>query len=442
MKDLISQLRGEAYEFKEPWRATEKSLTIIVPIVTKKAGTRGYAVLEEVKDKVKIEDTGHIGEAKIAGDVDKPTFIPGGTMLKGATQARATQFGIVVIPQKTEQIPIQCIHASRGIRAGATFTPAGQTPRKVYSMMLAHRNQSYTWNAVSNYSAMALADVPQVTVAPDNLVGVVEETQRFREDLTQLLKGIPNYVNQVGTVIIDTDGVLGLEMYDHPDSWKAFADSIMRSHAEALAKEDKLGIFKPDMQAIIPIIFSFLDEIEKSKEEEVFNRNNARTVILKAEGYVGEYTELNAKTIHLLITRKEKQPEKEPVWAEPARRAIRTSLERLSATPMYQTAAPSTASPMTKMPSESTAFYAVAQDVTTSDWLQRRKNKWKPILNHLEKPKTWTNLKSELPIAKATLADRIRKLQQIGAIEKRKDENGTVRYYATGLGQELKKKSE
>lgn len=431
MKDLISQLKAEAYEFKEPWRATDKSLTIIVPIVAKAAGTRGYVVLEEVKDKIKIEDTGHIGEAKITGDVDKPTFIPGGTMLKGATQARATQFGIVVIPQKTEQIPIQCIHASRGIRAGAAFTPAGQTPRKVYSMMLASRNQSRTWNAVSHYSAMALAETPQVTVAQDDLIGVVEETEKFREDLKQLLKGIPSYINQVGTVIIDTDGVLGLEMYDHPDSWKAFSESIMRSHAEALAKEDKLGIFKADMEKIVPTILAFLSQIEKAKEEEVFNRNNARTVILKVEGYVGEYTELNEKTVHFLVTRCEKEPSPK----------LETRLPQRQPWPRYTRQERTT--PAIAVPSETSAFYTTtAGDVGTTDWLRRRKKKWMPLLNQLEQPKTWTALKSELPIAKATLSDRIKKLEQAGAIEKHKDENGIIRYSLTGIGYELKKAKE
>jgi DNA-binding HxlR family transcriptional regulator len=425
MEDLISKIEGGAYEFKEPWRVTGKSLTIIVPIVARKTETRGYVVLEEVKDKVRIEDTGRIGEAKITGNVDKPTFIPGGTMLKGATQARAIQFGLVVIPQKTEQVLVHCIHASRGIRPGATFTPAGRTPHKVYSYMLAYRSQSHTWNAVSHYSAMALAETPQVTVAADDLVGVIEETQRFREDLMQLLKGIPSYINQTGVAIINHDGVLGLEMYDHPDSWKAFSESIIQSYSEALAREDKTGIFKLDLEAAVNALKAFIEEIKKAKREEVFNKNNATTVILKAEGYVGEYTTLNGKTIHLLITRKEKEPE----WVKPARTAIERTLERLTRERTYQTATP---------PETPSMLYATA---TPDLWREKWKNRIKGprILTALEQPKTWTDLTSELKMSKATLSSRLKNLQQLGVIEKHRDENGVTRYYATGLGQELSK---
>jgi DNA-binding transcriptional ArsR family regulator len=430
MKDLMLKIEDGAYEFKEPWRATGKSLTIIVPIVARKAETRGYVVLEEVKDKVLIEDTGRIGEAKITGNVDKPTFVPGGTMLKGATQARATQFGLVVIPQKTEQVLVHCIHASRGIRPGATFTPAGRTPHKVYSYMLAYRSQSHTWNAVSHYSAMALSETPQVTVAADDLVGIVEETQRFREDLKQLLKGIPSYINQTGVAIIDHDGVLGLEMYDHPDSWKAFSESIIQSYLEALAREDKTGIFKIDLEAAVNALKAFIEEIKKAEGEEVFNKNNARTVILKAEGYVGEYTTLNGKTIHLLIIRKEKETIKPQPTAPIPYRYRETA--RRTRYPAYGITAPS----------ETSIFYTTS---IPNHWAENWKKKMRKdiateVLNALKQPKTWTSLTSELQMSKATLSSHLKNLQQLGVVEKHRDENGVTRYYTTGLGQELKKK--
>lgn len=440
MKDLISQLvEAETYEFKKPWRATNKSLTIVVPIVAKKPGSRSYVVLEEVKDKVKIIDTGGISQARIEGNVDKPVFIRGGTMLKGATQERATQYGIVVIPQKSEQIPVHCIHASKGIRAGATFFAMGHVPQPVYSDMLASRNQSVTWSAVSNYHARA-SSTPMgraMALAPvrsDDLIQTVETVQQFREDLKEILKNIPDYVDQVGTVIIDPDGVAGLEVYDHPKSWKAFSESIIRSFSEALTKEDKFGIFKPDMKAVVPIIHTFLQELKKASEEEVFNKNNARTVIVKTEDYVGEYTTLETKTIHLLITRKSKKP------ARPQRRipmpltqpptsipSPRTYEEQY--TPIYTTTA------------EPPAFYYA--NVATDNWTRRQQRQVKKrfqVLNTLKnKPKTWTTLKSELPMAKATLSASLKDLRRIGAVEKSIHENGVTRYCLTGFGHEMLK---
>jgi DNA-binding HxlR family transcriptional regulator/predicted ester cyclase len=428
VKDLIAQIEKETFEFKEPWRATNKSLTIVVPIVSKTYGSREYYVLEEVKDKITITDTGKIDEAKIRSNVDKPTFIRGGTMLKGATQERSTHFGTVIAPNKTEQVIVHCIHASRGIRAGAGFVPSGHTPRKVYSMMLAKRSQSYTWNAVSQYSASALTEVPTAegTFFADDLVGAVEAVDKFREDLKEILKSIPSYVNQFGTLIADPDGILGVEMYDHPDSWKAFSESIMRSFSDALTKEGKFEVFKPNMEAIIPLIQSLLKEIREAEEEEVFNKDGARTVIIRVEGYVGEYTTLNSKTIHLLITRCEKEHEAPSKSSAGGHSSIWPRTRE--PTPSLRFSAPTT-------------FYTANVQEATSQLTRRWKTRYQ-LLKTLDEPKSWTALTAEVPMAKATLASSLKELQQIGAVDKHKDENGVTRYSLSGIGYQMLKKKE
>jgi DNA-binding MarR family transcriptional regulator len=410
MKDMLSNLAKGAYEFKDPWRATDKSLTVIVPIVATRTVTRNYVVLEEVKDRVKIVDTGGISQACIEGDVNAPTFVRGGTMLKGATQERATQFGIVVIPEKSEPIPVHCIHASRGIRPGAQFQVGGMSPRRVYSTILSDRNQTRTWSEVRSFamaqkSELPVADRLRAYTPPDDLVATVESMQGFTRNLNEILKHIPDYANQVGVVIIDPEGITGFEMYDHQDSWKAFSESIIRSYSEELSKEDKTGIFKPDMTAAVSTVRRFLKEIEKAQEEEVFNKNKARTILLNTQDYVGEYTSVDGRTIHLLVTRR--NPAKAPV--ERFDLTIRRNSE-------------STRSPIQRL----------------VNWGKRKMKKGAPVLNELkERPRTWTDLRSEVSMSKATLSSRLKELQEHDVVEKRKDKNGVVRYSLTGIGHEI-----
>jgi len=426
LKDLVSKLlEGVDFEFKNPWRASSRALTVVVPIVAKRAGSREYVTLEEVTDKVKITDTGSISGAKIEGDVDKPTFIRGGTMLKGATQERASQYGIVVVPVRAEQIPVHCIHASRGIHAGAGFSIAGVAPAQVYAAMAQHRSQSATWNAVADFNARA-THMAEHLIHPedrhfpsDDLVKVQETLQAARKDLQEILKGLPSYIDQVGAIIIDPDGVLSLETYDHPDSWKALSQAIIQSVSDALAKEDKLGIFKPDMQAIIPVILSFLRQMQTAAEEEVFNQNSARTVLLNAESFVGEYASLNGKTIHLLIARKEKElargPPSRGVWYGP--------LEPLD---------------------HSRSEYRYETTVLTANVSPppRRRDKWAVVLDCLDQPKTWSNLTHDIDLSKATLSTRLKDLQSIGAVEKQTHSNGKVRYARSAYGEYLVNQSE
>ena len=51
MKDIVSEI-GQAYTFKDPWRATNRSLTIVVPIVANTNGNREYVVLEETNKQI------------------------------------------------------------------------------------------------------------------------------------------------------------------------------------------------------------------------------------------------------------------------------------------------------------------------------------------------------------------------------------------------------
>ena len=321
MKDLLSGFTAGRYQFKSPWQATERSLTIIVPIVAQAPQRRDYVVLEEVKDNANIRDTGGINRARVEGFGSQPTFIRGGTMLKGPTQARATQFGIVVFPQRSTTVPVHCIHASRRIHPGTQFHASGFAPPEVYATILFERNQQRTWSEVKRYSTRVRAQdatqrypvgrerllrlhSPLSWLQTDDLVGNIDALHAFRKDLEKLLKAIPDYVDQVGAVVVDASGVLGLEVYDHPDSWKAFSKSIFRSYSEALSKEDTAGIFKPDMSAIIPTLHAFLSDIEKATQEEVYSQATATTRILKTAKYVGEYSMLEGKTMHLLVTRR------------------------------------------------------------------------------------------------------------------------------------------
>lgn len=432
MKDLLSKMDSGEFEFKEPWRAG-KSLAVIVPIVAKKTGPRNYVVLEEVQDKVRITDTGSIDEAKVEGEFDKPTFIRGGTMLKGATQERATQYSVIITPEKAEIfVPVHCVHASKGIRPGAFFMIASAyTPPKVHSNMLVARNQTHTWNAVANYSANLLARLEPSTSFPqvrhDNLVEVQESVTKFRKDLEDMLKQIPDYVNQVGTVVIDPDGIVGLEMFDHPESWKAVTEKVKRTFTEALTREDKAGIFKPDLEAALTVINTLLEKLEKPQEErEVFSKANARTVIFKVEGYVGEYTTLNDKTIHLTITRREEETEK--LRTRPLRTSFPADFLRRSE-PYEATAGPA-------------VLYATPTtgNVWRENW-KRRMRKGEDVLTSLEEgPKTWTNLTSELKMSKATLSSSLKNFQQMGIVEKYRGTNGVTRYSLTAYGQELKRK--
>ena len=271
-------------------------------------------LIDEVKDKVTLVDTGAIDKTEVNNQSDKFVYIKGGTLLKSKSQPRTIQHGVVIAPNKEKvKIPVLCIHASRGIRRGEKFEAKGLVPRSIKSGLIAGRSQSRVWSDVRGYYAMASESFGTNTlfanalaadsISSDDLVGVEEKVQEFNESLKKILASIPDYKHQVGVVIIDPNGVVGLELYDHPKSWEVFSKAIVKSYSDILTKEGKVELFVPNIEVANEVVKGFLSTLEKVTEEEVFNQNGARTVVVKADDYVGEYTTLNGNTIHLSVTR-------------------------------------------------------------------------------------------------------------------------------------------
>ncbi|GAH88419.1 unnamed protein product, partial [marine sediment metagenome] len=146
----------EEYEVGEPWKLT-KGAGFVIPILGRPPFMdRNYVLLQEVLDKVSFKDTGGIGGVNVKNDSGRSVFVRKGTMLKGmGTQSRSPVAGVVLEPlDEMIKVPVDCIHQSHGIRAGAAFTAMGVTPQRVYQSL---GRQSATWASIGSYSGRARA---------------------------------------------------------------------------------------------------------------------------------------------------------------------------------------------------------------------------------------------------------------------------------------------
>jgi hypothetical protein len=162
VEELISSIQEETggYKLGKPWRHNQHSLTCVVPILkTTKDSKREYITLTEAK-KVVITDTGKINEALVKNNEDIPIFIRLGEILSGNTQERAVTSSRIVLPNQEVTIPVACIHASKGIRAGTVLSFNGFAPNKEYSYIYnvhnyGQANQKDSWNLDHTYTAYA-----------------------------------------------------------------------------------------------------------------------------------------------------------------------------------------------------------------------------------------------------------------------------------------------
>jgi hypothetical protein len=131
IEQFLNNLNREiGYKFGSPWRYSDKSLGVIVPILkTGDIGAREYITLEEARNRgVEFKDSGSIDKVIIESSWPDPIFIRSGTVLKSqGTQTRAVESSVVIVPKEeknkrsnapeiivtTQEIPVRCIYASR-----------------------------------------------------------------------------------------------------------------------------------------------------------------------------------------------------------------------------------------------------------------------------------------------------------------------------------------
>lgn len=329
LKDLSEET---IYKFGTPWRYSDKSLGVVIPILKKDGvdiGERVYITLEEAKDQgIVFKDTGRIDRVIVESSVDKPIFIRSGTAFKsGGTQPRAVEVSTIIIPQKEkektqQEILVRCIHASKPISSNTKFEYGGDVPLEVRSALISRGGQAKTWDSVgyathrlmstrlgASLSTHHFTSPRPMRLATDNLVGVMEEVDKFTGNIDEILAKVPLFEDQVGAFFLDMKDVVGMEMFDAPKSWEAIHKEVEKRLGESVAKEEDKSFFKPDYEKVKPLVLLFLKKLLEGERTET-TQGIVSTVSIKGDGVVGEATLIDGKVIHLVGLRSEKKTEK------------------------------------------------------------------------------------------------------------------------------------
>jgi len=331
INELLENIeQGTDFILGTPWRYSDKSMGVVVPILVKEhvsKTVRSYITLEEAKEKgIEVKDTGKIDRVVIESSLDSPVFIRAGTILKSnTTQSRAVETSILIIKKEEDkkhkmEVPVRCVYASKGISGGTKFAYGGTVPLEVREALLSKKGQASTWYAVAketNYRTQAMRSTPgferhmqSSQVRSDNLSGVMEEIDKFTPNLDKILNKVPLFKEQVGAVFMDMKDVVGLEMFDHPKSWEAIHKDVEKRLGESVAKEDQ-SFFKPDYDKVKPMIYGFMKKLIDGEKTEIKGKGDSSTVIIRGDGVIGEATMIGDKVIHLVGIKSQPESKKE-----------------------------------------------------------------------------------------------------------------------------------
>lgn len=337
--DIATEKNG--YSIGKPWRFTDFSLAAIVPILREvNTKQRGYRLLSEVGDQVRIKDTGQIDKVELVNNSPYPVLLKAGQVVGGATQARALTKSEVLMPEEKLVADCVCVHSTQGIRGGQQVKPitispsrvrrevyrghydeAGQLSNYGYSTSYQHK----VWSGVNEYSrsmVMSVSRLSALAASPDadrygladmprtpldfstpiqDLAGRVTEAEdKFRE----IIKKVPEIASQVGMALLTISGLDMMESFEHPGSWEAIRKEILKSEASKVADlSDMESVFEFKEEKARSTIRELL--ATKFEEKAVVEKQDTATFLLDAKRVTGEVVALYGEPIHCTFVKKD-----------------------------------------------------------------------------------------------------------------------------------------
>lgn len=346
LNDIVDSKFG--FSLGAPWKYSEKSLGVVVPITRTGMADREYATMYEVLKDLNLKDTGSINGVELQNKTGKAVFIRAGTIFKGTTQNRATQHSGVYTPDKEEIIPVRCVHQTHGIRTGSTMTYGDIAPMSV-TMNLMSGDQSSVWQSVRRYTSGTTDTVSDYGIhttsysfmgnsgnthhafstayrarsggqsasrrigasmfpashvtGSDDLLGHLQKTDEAKSLMDEMMQKVPLFENQVGAIIFNPVGVIALETFDHPKSWEAVKKEIIEKYGDKIKKEQEDHIFELKPEMIKPSLKKFIDNMTDFKEKTIRIDDFSETKVVSGTGIIGEYTVVKGQPIHVLLYR-------------------------------------------------------------------------------------------------------------------------------------------
>ena len=403
----------ETLTLGEPWKYSDRSVTIVVPILRAGPTGRKYRLLQELKDQVKISDTGAIDNAVIKNQSSSNVFVRSGTILTGKTQTRSVSTSTVIPAKESLSVPVRCIYASKGISRHAQMKVEEEiAPKQVMSAMVMERSQSEVWSSVEDYSMSA----PIITheSRSDDLLSVLRSTREFGEEIERLLEKIPgDHPGQVGIAVLSLSGVVGVEFFDHPDSWGAFSKSVVRNYSEEIFREAEEDLFEVKLEKAHPLVFAFLMGLLES-EKNIAHESPVSTTYTMSKGTTfGEYTEMDGELIHFIGGKREEPQE---YGLRPIRRGAPASSR-----PEYSSR-PASTRLRQRISRGDMENYSL-------DMYRARKGSQEVIEELNAEALTWKEMEDKVPLSTRTLSKRLKEGMEKGFIDKlERPSNGKSAY--------------
>ena len=282
--------------------------------------------------------------------------------------------------------------------------------------------QSSTWASISKYTSKIQAKMSEggrSAVRHDNLVGVESIIQSQDDVVVDALKNVPgDHVRQIGVVVFDLKGVVAVELFNSPGSWKAFSQSIIRSYREVLTEEAG-DLIEVRTDKAKEVFMRYLDNLGDLKRTLLTENTVSKVWDLRDNAIEGELTEIEGQEVHLVLNRVSEKPKVAPIQEQ--------QIGFLGVEELVE---------------ENLGQDQRVRDIESTRYIQKRGNY--SVLSELaQAPHLFKDLLDKVDVSGGTLASRIKEAEGIGLIEKGiRKSNGSPAYTLTEEGEKTKEQGD
>ena len=245
----------KSLKIEEPQVSGE--IFIVFPLTVAETNGRDYLTLEEAfrQGLVFISESSSVPEVLIGIKGEKPVLVVEGEVIVGGWQNRTVNISLLLEAGREHRIPVSCIEqrrwsprrvhrpsiptADEGVErvafSVAEYAAHSRLRRKktesaTMQFLMTNRpisDQREVWREVS-----AELRAAKVASATEDATALYEHR---RTSIDDLLKPIVTVRNQVGAIVGIGQSIVGLEVFDHPETWQILGSKVLYGYAaEAL----------------------------------------------------------------------------------------------------------------------------------------------------------------------------------------------------------------
>lgn len=306
MKQIIDQALG----VKIGAPVTFKNMTVF-PLMGGQRTAADYLTLDEALAQklaaiTEVSEGGSVPELKFVNSSDKRVFLLDGEELVGAKQNRVLNLSIMVPVGRTLVVPVSCVERGRWHHRSREFASA---PRAQYaegramkmaqvseSMKASGRrtsNQSEVWNHI-NEKFSKFGSSSDTSAMSD-----IYEQQCAR--LEEYVRSFTPAGDQVGAVFAIGGDVVGLELFDSPETLRKLFTKLLRSYGLDALDRVRSDNAEPPASSIPTeaTASAFLRKVTEAKGEEFPAVGEGQDLRLTGPALTGAALAVDGRVVHL-----------------------------------------------------------------------------------------------------------------------------------------------